>query len=70
MGGPALIFNDSSKTCVCYIKHVNNVSPNANFTGISEKYSIRILFMLSMTECVWEFQNNALWDTHQHTLIN
>ena len=20
--------------------------------------------MLSLTECVWESQNNALWDTH------
>ena len=25
--------------------------------------------MLSLTECVWEFQNNALWDTHQHALL-
>ena len=23
-------------------------------------------YTLSLTECVWEFRNNALWDTHQH----
>ena len=22
--------------------------------------------MLSLTECVWDFQKNALWDTHLH----
>ena len=25
--------------------------------------------MLSLTECVWEFQNNALWETHELTLL-
>ena len=25
--------------------------------------------MLSLTEFVWEFQNNALWDTHQNALL-
>ena len=25
--------------------------------------------MLSLTECVWNFQNNALWDTHLHALF-
>ena len=25
--------------------------------------------MISLTECIWEFQNNALWDTHQHDLF-
>ena len=25
--------------------------------------------MLSLTACVWEFRNNALWDTHQHSLL-
>ena len=24
--------------------------------------------MLSLTECVWDFQNNALWDTHLHNV--
>ena len=26
-------------------------------------------YMLSLTECVREFQNNALWDTHLHALL-
>ena len=25
--------------------------------------------MLSLTQCVWEFQSNALWDTHYHILL-
>ena len=25
-------------------------------------------YMLSLTECVWDFLNNALWDTHIHAL--
>ena len=25
--------------------------------------------MLSFTECAWDFQNNALWDTHYHALL-
>ena len=48
---------------VCY-KACKQHSPNATFTGNSKKYSISILFILSMTECDWEFQNNALRDTH------
>ena len=27
-------------------------------------------YMLSLTECVWEFQNNALWDTHKYAPHN
>ena len=26
-------------------------------------------YMLSLSEFVWEFQNNALWDTHEHALL-
>ena len=26
--------------------------------------------MLSLTESVWDFQNDALWDTHQHALLH
>ena len=22
-----------------------------------------------MTKCVWDFQNNALWETHYHALL-
>ena len=25
--------------------------------------------MLSLTECVWESQNDALWDTHYHAMF-
>ena len=28
-----------------------------------QSYSVEIIFMLSLPECVWDFQNNALWDT-------
>ena len=37
------------------------------FSGISS--NIKAIDMLSLTECVWDFQNNALWDTHQHALL-
>ena len=26
--------------------------------------------MLSLCECVWDFQNSALWDTHWHALLS
>ena len=26
--------------------------------------------MLSLTVYVWEFQSNALWDTHQHAILS
>ena len=26
--------------------------------------------MLLLTECVWEYQNVTLWDTHQHALFS
>ena len=25
--------------------------------------------MLSLTECVWDFQKDALWDSHKHALV-
>ena len=44
--------------------HVNNISTmQSSGNTPSESY------MLSLTECVWDFQNNALWDTHQHALL-
>ena len=40
-------------------------SQNANFYLNFKKYYVKILYgIIDMTECVWEFQNNALWDTH------
>ena len=35
---------------------------------LSETFS-QNSYMLSLTECVWEFRNNALWDTHHHAVI-
>ena len=47
--------------------HANN-SPTMQFSaGISRKYSVRILY--AIIECVRDFQNNALWDTHLHALL-
>ena len=42
------------------IGHVNNIRFS---TGIS-RYTQSKSYMLSLTDCVREFQNNALWDTH------
>ena len=69
MGGPTLFLAIVIKHSVCY-RAFKQHSPDATFTGISKKYPISILFMISLTECVWEFQNNALWDTHHLALIN
>ena len=48
------------------IGHVNNIPTMQFFSGISIKTCMLSteLVMLSLTESVWEFQNNALWDTH------
>ena len=44
-------------------RHVNNIPTMHLFTGISRNTQSK-LCMLSLTECVWDFRNNALWDTH------
>ena len=47
------------------IGHVNKI-PTMRwnfFSGISRNTQAKS-YMLSLTECVWDFQNNALWDTH------
>ena len=44
------------------IAHVNNIPTMQFFTGISRNTQSKS-DMLSLTECVWEFRNNALWDT-------
>ena len=43
-------------------------SHNAIFHWNFQKYSYKSC-MLSLTECVWEFQNDALWDTHYHAMF-
>ena len=52
-----------SETGLCLIGHVTNFPTMQSFTGIS-KYTQSKSDMLSLTECVREFQNDALWDTH------
>ena len=53
--------------CIPYTKfligHVNNISTMQFFPGISRNSQSKSQ-MLSLTECVWDIQNNALWDTH------
>ena len=44
------------------IKHVN-IPTMQIFTGISGNPQSKS-DTLQLTECVWEFQNDALWDTH------
>ena len=38
------------------------------FAGISRNAQSKS-YMLSFTECVWDFQNSALKDTHWHALF-
>ena len=46
------------------IGHVNNIPTMHFFNGISRNTQSKSYIMLSLTECVWEFRNNALLDTH------
>ena len=43
------------------IGHVNNIPTMHFFTGISRNTQSKS-YMLSLTECVWKFRNNELWD--------
>ena len=42
----------------CTIGHVNNIPTMQFFTGIS-RYTQSKSYMVSLTECVWEFRNNV-----------
>ena len=44
------------------IGHVNIIPTMQFFAGIFRNTRSK-LYMLSLTECVWDFQNNALWET-------
>ena len=48
--------------------HVNIVHMMQFINAISRNTQSKT-YMLSLTECVWEFQNHALWDTHWHVLL-
>ena len=50
------------------IGHVNNIPTIQFFAKISRNTQSKS-FMLSLTGCIWDFQNNALWDTHLHVLF-
>ena len=52
------------------IGHVNNIPAIQFFTGISRNVQSKSYTMLTLMECVWDFQNNALWDTHWHALFS
>ena len=57
------LFLDDFNSSIFFIGHVSDVPSMQLITGISRNTQ-SISYMLSLTECVWEFQNNALWDTH------
>ena len=44
------------------IGHVNNIPKMQSFTGISRNTQSKS-YMLSLTECIWDFQDKALLDT-------
>ena len=50
------------------IGHFNNIPTMQFFTGIPRNILSKS-YTLSLTECAWDFHNNALWDTHQHALF-
>ena len=45
------------------IGHAKNIHAMQFFFGISKNTQSKS-YTLSSTECVWDFLNNALWDTH------
>ena len=52
------------------IGHVNNIPTMQFFIGISRNTQSKSQYTLSMTECVWDFQNDALCDTCLIVLVN
>ena len=49
--------------------HVKNIPTMQFFTRILQNTQSKS-FLLSLTECVWEFQNNALWDNMPYSIVN
>ena len=54
---------------VCEIGQVNNI-PTIHFFNEIFRNTPSKSYTLSLTECVWEFQNSAFWDTHYYALLN
>ena len=48
-----------NRDLIWWTRHVDNIPTMQFFAGISTKS-----YTPSLTEWVWDFQNNALWDTH------
>ena len=46
------------------IGQVSNIPTMQFFTGIARNTQSKQSYTLLLTECEWEFQNNALWDTY------
>ena len=57
-----ILIPDSNKY-IHLIGHVNNIPTMPFFIEISRNTHSK-LYMLSLTEYAWDFQNNTLWDTH------
>ena len=48
--------------------HVYNISLMQFSTDIS-RITHSKSYMLSLTESIWKFRNDELWDTHYHALL-
>ena len=58
----------SLKVQLCLIGLVNNIPTMHLVTGIYKNTQSKS-DTLSLTASVWEFRNNALWDTYEHALF-
>ena len=54
-------------TMLIQMGHVNNIPTLQSLLDFPEILSQN--HILSVTECVWDFQTNALWDTRYHALL-
>ena len=62
--------NSSLGQAICVFWVHNRAFPQCNLSlGSPEILSQNHIHILSMTERVRDFPNNALWDTHEHALL-
>ena len=61
--GPILNFHFATLASTSRIGHDNNIPTMQVFTGISKNTQSKS-YMQTLTECLLEFQNYALRDTH------
>ena len=52
------IIGNSVKNCIV------NTIPTMQCSIVISRNTQSKSYMLSLSECVWEFRNNGLWDTH------